>query len=51
MCKPLKPQPLLNNRYRVIKVLGDGGFGTTFLAEDTQMPSRRQCVIKQLKAH
>lgn len=40
---------LLNNRYRVIKVLGDGGFGTTFLAEDTQMPSRRQCVIKQLK--
>lgn len=40
---------LLNNRYRVIKVLGEGGFGTTFLAEDTQMPSRRQCVIKQLK--
>lgn len=40
---------LLNNRYQVVKVLGDGGFGTTFLAVDTQMPSRRQCVIKQLK--
>lgn len=40
---------LLNNRYRVVKVLGDGGFGTTYLAVDTQMPSRRQCVIKQLK--
>ncbi|AFY71261.1 serine/threonine protein kinase [Thalassoporum mexicanum PCC 7367] len=40
---------LLNNRYKVLRVLGEGGFGQTFLAEDTQMPSRRQCVIKQLK--
>ncbi|MBD2438654.1 serine/threonine-protein kinase [Nostoc sp. FACHB-110] len=40
---------LLNNRYQVIQVLGAGGFGDTFLAEDTHMPSRRRCVIKQLK--
>jgi serine/threonine-protein kinase len=40
---------ILNNRYRVLKPLGDGGFGTTYLAEDTQMPSHRRCVIKQLK--
>ncbi|MEA5621143.1 protein kinase [Cronbergia sp. UHCC 0137] len=40
---------LLNNRYQVIKVLGAGGFGETFLAEDTHLPSRRRCVIKQLK--
>ncbi|MBO3461151.1 protein kinase [Aetokthonos hydrillicola Thurmond2011] len=40
---------LLNNRYQVIQVLGSGGFGETFLAEDTYMPSRRRCVIKQLK--
>ncbi|MEL6816795.1 MAG: serine/threonine-protein kinase, partial [Cyanobacteria bacterium J06598_3] len=40
---------LLNHRYRLIKSLAEGGFGKTFLAEDTQMPSRRQCVIKQLK--
>ncbi|WP_254563799.1 serine/threonine protein kinase [Oscillatoria sp. HE19RPO] len=40
---------LLNNRYRILQELGMGGFGQTFLAEDTQMPSKRRCVIKQLK--
>ncbi|MBW4686254.1 MAG: protein kinase [Komarekiella atlantica HA4396-MV6] len=40
---------LLNNRYQVIQVIGAGGFGETLLAEDTHMPSRRRCVIKQLK--
>ncbi|MEH2433847.1 MAG: protein kinase [Nostoc sp.] len=40
---------LLNNRYQVIQVIGAGGFGETFLAEDVHMPSRRRCVIKQLK--
>jgi serine/threonine protein kinase, bacterial len=41
--------PLLANRYRVIRILGEGGFGTTYLASDTQLPSQRQCVVKQLK--
>lgn len=40
---------MLNNRYEISKTLGRGGFGETFLAIDTRMPSRRQCVIKQLK--
>lgn len=40
---------LLNNRYRVIQIKGCGGFGETFLVEDTQMPSHRRCVVKLLK--
>lgn len=40
----------LKDRYQILQELGSGGFGKTFLAEDTHMPSRRKCVIKQLKA-
>ena len=39
---------LLNNRYKVLDSIGCGGFGETFLAEDTQMPSGRRCVVKKL---
>jgi len=40
---------LLKNRYRMLRELADGRFGKTFLAEDTQMPSGKKCIIKQLK--
>lgn len=40
---------LLNNRYRILKVLGAGGFGVTSIAEDTHLPSQRRCVVKELK--
>jgi serine/threonine protein kinase len=45
----MTPTSLDNHRYRIIRTLGSGGFGDTFLAEDTQMPSKRWCVIKQLR--
>ncbi|PZD74098.1 Serine/threonine-protein kinase C [Acaryochloris thomasi RCC1774] len=40
---------LLNNRFEILEQLGQGGFGTTFLAADTHMPSQRRCVVKQLR--
>lgn len=41
---------LLNNRYCILQTLGSGGFGQTFLAIDTHLPSKRKCAIKQLKS-
>lgn len=43
-------QTILNNRYRIIRVLAEGGFGKTFLTEDSYLPSGKRFVIKQLKA-
>ena len=40
---------LLNQRYRIVRALGEGSFGQTFLAIDTQLSSQPHCVIKQLK--
>ena len=37
----------LNNRYVAIKVIGQGGFGRTFLAIDQNQPEQPRCVIKQ----
>ncbi|MGF1478178.1 MAG: protein kinase [Cyanophyceae cyanobacterium] len=45
----LMETPLLNNRYRILQPLARGGFGQTFLAVDTHMPSGRKCAIKQLQ--
>ena len=39
---------LIGGRYQVINRLGQGGFGETFLAKDTHLPSQRLTVIKRL---
>ncbi len=38
---------LLGDRYRAQKIIGQGGFGRTFLAVDEYKPSQPPCVIKQ----
>ncbi len=43
--------PALGGRYSILKQLGAGGFGQTFLAQDLHLPGQPQCVIKQLKPH
>jgi CHASE2 domain-containing sensor protein/tRNA A-37 threonylcarbamoyl transferase component Bud32 len=40
---------ILAQRYKIVKVLGSGGFSETYIAEDTQRPSNPRCVVKQLK--
>ena len=42
-------ETLRDNRYTLVRVLGSGGFGQTFVAIDTHHPEARSCVIKQFK--
>lgn len=46
-CQSCGASLLLQERYRVIKPLGQGGFGTTFVAVDEQLPLKPRCVVKQ----
>jgi serine/threonine-protein kinase len=39
---------LFCDRYKIIRRLGRGGFGVTYLTQDTLLPSQPLCVIKQL---
>lgn len=36
------------SHYKLVKVLGKGGFGTTFLAKDLHLPENCKCAIKRL---
>lgn len=49
MCAACGSKLLLRDRYRVIKSLGQGGFGATFLARNESLPGQPYCVIKQLR--
>ncbi|PHJ55370.1 serine/threonine protein kinase [Nostoc linckia z18] len=40
---------LLDHRYQIIRVLATGGFGQTYIAEDTRRPGNPVCVVKHLK--
>lgn len=37
----------LHGKYRILRIIGQGGFGRTFLAEDVSAANEPRCVIKQ----
>jgi len=39
---------LLDGRYQVIQILATGGWGRTYLAQDTRRPSQPECVIQHI---
>jgi serine/threonine-protein kinase len=49
VCQGCGSKLLLRDRYRVLKLLGQGKFGVTFLAQDESVPVAPRCVIKQLR--
>ena len=46
-CQSCGEKLVLAERYRAIKIIGQGGFGRTFQAVDEYKPSKPFCVIKQ----
>jgi len=46
-CQKCGAKVLLRERYQAVKLIGQGGFGRTFLAKDLDKPSKSYCVIKQ----
>jgi serine/threonine protein kinase, bacterial len=49
VCQACGATLLLRDRYRSSRILGRGGFATTFLAVDEGLPGQPTCVIKQLR--
>ncbi|MBD1907031.1 protein kinase [Funiculus sociatus GB2-A5] len=47
ICSSCSANLLLQDRYRAIQQIGQGGFGRTFLATDESKSSKARCVIKQ----
>ncbi len=47
-CQNCGNKLLLKDRYQAIQLIGQGGFGRTFLAVDRDNPAKRNCTIKQL---
>ena len=48
MPMPLSSGDLLRSRYKIKRIIGQGGMGSIYLAEDTRL-SGRQCALKEVE--
>lgn len=45
---PLKSGEILRGRYRIVRIIGQGGMGSIYLADDTRLEGR-QCALKEVE--
>ncbi len=48
MPKPLKSGDILRSRYKIKRVIGQGGMGSIYLADDMRLKGR-QCALKEVE--
>jgi eukaryotic-like serine/threonine-protein kinase len=48
MPTPLKPGEVLRGRYKICKIIGHGGMGSIYLADDVRLEGR-QCALKEVE--
>jgi eukaryotic-like serine/threonine-protein kinase len=48
MPTPLKADEILRGRYRIVKIIGQGGMGSIYLADDLRLEGR-QCALKEVE--
>jgi len=48
LLKPLSKNQILKERYTILRIIGRGGMGSIYLAEDIRLPGR-QCAVKEVQ--